>query len=189
MICGEQENDMNEAAAVRFLILIVEDEEGAVNPEVDLARIAIPYYAFKNFGSEVVMATLTGGPPLIAEGMRSADMSDEAVRRFKGDRDARDELADTLALDQIVIEDFAAAFCIGLSGRIWTDANGGVAALVRAFLGVGKPVAMVPGKHLLVAPEGAGNGLLILGDNDDSPLCAARALINVAADMRRNGRV
>ncbi|SCW50870.1 hypothetical protein SAMN02927900_02209 [Rhizobium mongolense subsp. loessense] len=180
---------MNEEAAIRFLILIVDGEEGAGNPEVGLERIAIPYYAFKNTGSEVVMATLKGGPPLIADGMRSADMSDEAVRRFRGDRDARDELADTLALDQIVAEDFAAAFCIGLSGGLWTDAEDGVAALLRKFLAFGKPVALVPGKHLLIAPEGAGNGLLILGDNDDSPLCAARALINVTADLRRDGRL
>ncbi|AJC79776.1 glutamine amidotransferase-like domain-containing protein [Rhizobium etli bv. phaseoli str. IE4803] len=180
---------MNEEAAIRFLILIVEGDEGAGNPEVDLARIAIPYYAFRTFGSEVVMATSEGGPPMLVDGMRSADVSDEAIRRFKGDRNARDELADSLGLDQIVVEDFAAAFCIGLSGRIWTDDDRGVAALVRGFLGVGKPVALVPGKHLLVAPGGAGNGLLILGDNDDSPLCAARALINVVADMRRDGRV
>jgi putative intracellular protease/amidase len=177
---------MNEEPAIRFLILIVEGE-GAGNPEVDLARIATPYYAFKDFGSEVVMATPLGGPPLLAEGMRSTDMTDGAVRRFKGDRDAREDLADTLSVDQIVVEDFAGAFCVGLSGKIWSDEDHGVAALVRTLLEVGKPVALVPGKHLLVAPQGAGNGLLILGDNDDSPLCAARALINVVADMRRYG--
>lgn len=180
---------MNEEAAIRFLIMIVEGEEGAGNPQVDLAKIATPYYAFKNIGAEVVMATLRGGPPLIADGMRSAGVADESVRRFRGDRDARDELADTLALAQIVVEDFAAAFCVGLSGRIWTDANDGVVPLVELFLKAGKPVALVPGKHLIVAPEGAGNGLLILGDNDDSTLCAARALINVVADIRRDGRV
>jgi len=180
---------MNEEAATRFLIVIVEGEDGAGNPEVGLARIAIPYYAFKNYGAEVVMATLFGGPPLAVDGLRTAHPSDEAVLRFKGDRDAREELADTLALDQIVVEDFAAAFCVGLSGRIWSDDDQGVAALVRAFLDIGKPVALVPGRHLLVTPEGAGNGLLILGDNDDSPLCAARALINVVGDMRRDGRV
>lgn len=179
---------MNEDAATRFLILIVEGEGGAGNPEVDLARIATPYYTFKNTGAEVVMATLMGGPPVIADSIRSADMSDDAVRRFRDDREARDELADTLALAQIIVEDFAAAFCIGLSGRIWTDADNGVVALVRVFLEAGKPVALVPGKHLVVAPEGAGNGLLILGDNDDSPLCAARALSNVVSDMRQDGR-
>lgn len=179
---------MNEAA-IRFLILIVEGEEEVGNAEVDLARIAPPYYAFKDFGSEVVMATPLGGSPLIMDGMRSAEVSDHAVRRLKSDRAARDELADTLALDQIVVEDFAAAFCIGLSGPIWTDDDRGAAGLVRAFLSAGKPVALIPGKHLLVAPEGAGNGLLILGDNGDSSHCAARALINVVADMRRGGRV
>jgi len=179
---------MNEEAAVRFLILIVEGEEGAGNPEVDLARIATPYYACKNIGAEVVLATRLGGSPFVADGVRSMAMSDEAIRRFKGDRDARDELADTLALNQIVVDDFAAAFCVGLSGRIWTDADDGIVALVRAFLAVGKPVALVPGKHLSVAPEGAGNGLLILGDNDESPLCAARALIHVVSDMCRDDR-
>jgi len=180
---------MNEEASVRFLILIAEGGEGAGNPEVDLARIAAPYYVFKDFGSEIVMATPSGGPPMLADGVRSADVSGDAVRRFKSDRDARDELADTLGLDQIVVEDFAAAFGIGFSGGIWRDDDNGVAALVRAFLSVGKPVALVPGKNLIVAPEGAGNGLLILGDNEDSPLCAARALINVVSDMRRDGRI
>ena len=54
-------------------------------------------------------------------------------------------------------------------------------------LGSGKPVALVPGKHMLVTPEGAGNGLLILGDSEGSPFCAARALINVVVDMHRDG--
>ncbi|MBW6422451.1 transporter [Rhizobium sp. XQZ8] len=177
---------MSEEAAIRFLILIADGGDGTGNHEVDLARIAPPYYAFKDF-SEVVFATPLGGPPMLSESVRSSDLSDEAIRRFKGDRSAREELADTLGIDQIVVEDFAAAFCIGLTGKIWADDDNGVAALVRAFLGAGKPVALVPGKHLLLSPEGAGNGLLILGDNDDSPLCAARVLINVVADMRWGG--
>lgn len=179
---------MTEVSAFRFLILIVEGEdEEAGNPEVDLARIATPYYAFKDFGADVAIATSFGGPPMVLDGMRTAVTSDEAVRRFKIDRSARDELADTLGLDQIVIDDFDGAFCIGLSGRIWTDNDHGVAGLVREFLGSGKPVALVPGKHMLVTPEGAGNGLLILGDSEGSPFCAARALINVVVDMHRDG--
>jgi putative intracellular protease/amidase len=174
---------MTEETAIRFLMLIVDGEDGAGNPGVDLTKIAAPYYAFRDF-SEVVFATTSGGPPMLSDRVRPGDLSDEAVRRFKGDRSARDELADTLGFDQIVVEDFAAAFCIGLSGKIWTDDDNGVTALVRAFLGAGKPVALVPGKHLVLAPEGAGNGLLILGDSDESPLCAARVLINVVADMR-----
>jgi putative intracellular protease/amidase len=74
--------------------------------------------------------------------MRSAGVFDKAVRRFRSDRSAREDLADTLALDQIVVEDFVAAFCIGLCGRLWTDEDQGVAALVREFLDVGKPVAL-----------------------------------------------
>lgn len=176
---------MTEETAIRFLMMIVDGEAGAGNPEVDLARIAAPYYAFRDF-SEVVFATPSGGPPMLSDTIRADDLSDEAVRRFKGDRSAREELADTLGFDQIVVEDFAAAFCIGFSGNIWNDGDNGVAALVRAFLGARKPVALVPGKHLLLAPAGAGNGLLILADSDESPLCAARVLINVVADARRS---
>jgi putative intracellular protease/amidase len=177
---------MTAASTFRFLILIAEgDSEEGGNPEVNLVRIAAPYYAFKDFGADVVVASSLGGPPMLAKGMRDVDEADEAVRRFKRDRNARDELADTLGLEQIVVDDFDAAFCVGLSGGIWTDSHG-VAALVRNLLGCGKPVAVVPGKNLLVAPGGAGNGLLILADNEGSPLCAARALIDVVTAMRRD---
>jgi putative intracellular protease/amidase len=164
----------------RFVILIVEDE--GERPDVGLPWIAPAYYAFIDMGVEVAIATPLGGPPILAT-LRATPDESPAVERFKADRNARDELADTLSLDQIVVEDFDAAFCIGFSGRIWVDEDRAVAAFVRAFLSVGKPVALVPGRYSLVAPEGAGAGLLILGDSEASPLQAARALVHLVCEM------
>ncbi|AOF94474.1 transporter [Sinorhizobium sp. RAC02] len=165
---------MTEMPAVpRFLILIVEDAE---EMEVGLSWIAPAYYAFKDVGAEIAIATPLGGPPILA-GARGE--GGDAVERFRADRQARDELADTLSVDQIVIEDFNGAFCFGMAGGIWSDGEYGLAPLVRAFLAAGKPVALVPGRHVLVTPEGAGNGLLILGESAQSPLRAAQALIRV----------
>jgi hypothetical protein len=42
----------------------------------------------------------------------------------------------------------------------------------------------MPGRHVNIAPEGAGNGLLIIGENAQSPLCAAKALMQAVAEMR-----
>lgn len=163
----------------RFVILIVEDE--GERPDVGLPWIAPAYYAFRDMGVEVAIATPLGGPPILATLRAMADES-FAVERFKADRNARDELADTLSLDQIIMEDFDAAFCIGFSGRIWGE-DGAVSAFVRAFLSAGKPVALVPGKYALVPPEGAGAGLLILGDSEASPFHAARALVHLVSEM------
>jgi putative intracellular protease/amidase len=164
----------------RFVILIVEDE--GERPDVGLPWIAPAYYAFRDMGVEVTIATPLGGPPILTTMRATADES-PTVERFKADRNARDELADTLSLDQIVVEDFDAAFCIGFSGRIWAE-GGEVYAFVRAFLSAGKPVALVPGKYALVTPDGAGAGLLILGDSEASPLHAARALVYLVCEMR-----
>lgn len=46
------------------------------------------------------------------------------------------------------------------------------------------PVAIMPGKHVDITPEGAGNGLLIIGESGQSLLCAAKALMQAAAEMR-----
>ncbi|MTH78372.1 transporter [Paracoccus aestuariivivens] len=179
---------MNEDAAIRFLVLIAESRTSNSPSETDLARIAAPYYAFKDSGAEVVMATLSGGPPQGVEGMRTPAQGDAAVRRFRADRDARDDLADTVAMDAVAVEDFVAAYCVGLSGQLWAQDDHGIASVVQTFLRAAKPVALVPGRHLQIAPEGAGQGLLILGDSACSPLCAARALIDIVADLRRLGR-
>jgi hypothetical protein len=168
--------------ANRFLILIAAQESDATAEEIRLACLAAAYYIFRDQGAEVVLASPEGGAPAIAMSARDGP-DDELVRRFKSDRNARDDLADTLSLDQIAVEDFDAAFCIGFSGQIWDDESLGPAHLVQSFLRFGKPVGLVPGRHVDLAPEGAGSGLLVIGDSENAPLLTAQALLSLIDQM------
>jgi hypothetical protein len=90
-------------------------------------------------------------------------------------------MTDTLSLDQIFLDDFAAAFCVGEPGRLWeADPGNPAGGTIRCFLAAGKPVAIVPGGFDL-APHGAGEGLVITGRSARSPLLAARALLATLA--------
>lgn len=169
---------------IRFLIILHTD--GGHKPEeseVRIARIAPAYYLFKEATADVVLATLSGGFADLTDDLRQTAHREPSTHRFLADRTARDDLADTLRLDQIIIEDFDAAFCIGFSGSLWS-ANG-IAATIRAFLASGKPVSLIPGRHMDITPEGAAAGLLILGDSEASPLLAAHALLKVVLERRK----
>lgn len=178
---------MTSDAPIRFLmILAADDGDGSVHTELRIARIAPPYYAFKDLPAEVALATPLGGFPVMLEDLRNISVSkDDAARRFLDDRAARDDLADTFSLDQIELDDFDAAFCIGFSGSMWGDDNGGITHVIKSLLMARKPVALVPGRNLDLVPDGAGAGLLILGESDESTLLAAHALITVAAEQRQ----
>ncbi|MGG6898154.1 hypothetical protein [Rhizobium sp. BR 315] len=55
---------------------------------------------------------------------------------------AREELADTLMVDQVVIDDFDAAYCLGLIGAIWKQED--TELVLSQFLEAGKPVRSYP---------------------------------------------
>ncbi|MBY3068222.1 transporter [Rhizobium laguerreae] len=178
---------MTTDAPIRFLIILAADEgDDSRNIEIRLARIAPPYYAFKDLPAEVALATPLGGFPGMLEDLRNISVpEDNAARRFFDDRAARDDLADTLCLDQVEPDDFDAAFCIGFSGSMWGDDSLGITNVIKSLLVARKPVALIPGRNLDLVPDGAGAGLLILGESDESTLLAAHALIAVAAEQRQ----
>lgn len=167
---------------IRFLIVLAAD---GADSEVRIISIAPAYYLFKDAPAEVVLATPSGGFPNLTDELRRTTHQEPSTRRFLADRTARDDLADTLRLDQIVVEDFDAAFCIGFAGALWSAGNNGIAHTLSAFLKSGKPVAMIPGRHLDVAPQGAAAGLLILGDSQASPLLAAHALLKAVVERHK----
>lgn len=166
---------------IRFLIVLATN---GADGEVRIISIAPAYYLFKDAPAEVVLASPSGGFPNLTDELRQTTHPEPSTRRFLADRAARDDLADTLRLDQIVTEDFDAAFCIGFSGALWR-ADNGVGHTLSAFLRSGKPVAVIPGRYLDIAPEGAAAGPLILGDNEASPLLAAHALLEVVLERRK----
>jgi hypothetical protein len=104
-------------------------------------------------------------------------VSTEVIGRLRRDRTAIDEFSDTISLDQVYIDDFNAAFCVGHPGAIWRPTSDNSAAgLIARLLDAGKPVAVLP-SGVDLDPKGASDGLLIVGDGSKSSVMVARALL------------
>jgi putative intracellular protease/amidase len=160
------------------MILIPENDVSAAksDPAVRLERAAGPYYVFRDADVEVVLASPGGGSPLLEF---TGDASTELMQRFRQDRLAIDEFTDTISLDQVYTDDFDAAFCVGLPGSIWRpEHRHSAGALISRLLDAGKPVAVMP-SGVDLAPKGAGDGLLIVGDSSKSSVPVAQALLGV----------
>jgi hypothetical protein len=164
---------------MRILMILIPENDGPGSnhdPFVRFERAVVPYYAFRDAGVEVVLASPDGGSPLL-EAARHKEASIAIVHRFRQDKRAIDEFSDTLRLDQVFADDFDAAFCVGLPGSIWrADQASSAGALVSKLLETGKPVAVLP-SGVDLAPNGAGEGLLIIGDGAKAPISAAEALM------------
>jgi hypothetical protein len=126
------------------IILVTAQEQQAGTRPSRLGTFLDVYYRLLDAGAEIVLASTNGGYPWPDLAREDEDTSTPATQRFRQDRAARDELNDTLRLDQICVADFDAAFCIGgttLSGA------GGVAppeaGLIARLLALGKPVAVI----------------------------------------------
>jgi hypothetical protein len=161
-----------------LMILIPENDASAAksDPTVRLERAAGPYYVFRDADVEVVLASSDGGSPLM-EFAGDSNASSELMQRFRQDRMAIDEFSDTISLDQVYTDDFDAAFCVGLPGSIWRpDHRHSAGALISRLLDAGKPVAVMP-SGVDLAPKGAGDGLLIVGDGSKSSIPVAQALM------------
>ncbi|NEI68957.1 transporter [Rhizobium lusitanum] len=169
---------------IRLLIALADGRHGILSDESLIERIAPPYYLFKDHFAEVVLATPLGGFPALSTQMRRRSHQDQLAQRFLSDRHARDDLADTLGIDQIVIDDFDAAFCIGTADDMQASDKGSLVPTVRSFLESGRPVALVPGWTLDLSSEKAMSGLVIMGDNAESSILAAHALLKVAQERR-----
>jgi putative intracellular protease/amidase len=161
-----------------LMILIPENNASAAKSDsaVRLERAVGPYYVFRDADVEVVLASPDAGSPLM-ELAGDSNASTEAMQRFRQDRMAVDEFSDTISLDQVYTDDFDAAFCVGLPGSIWRSEHKSTAgALISRLLDAGKPVAVMP-SGVDLAPKGAGDGLLIVGDGSRSPIPVAQALM------------
>ena len=124
-----------------------------------LEELAAPYYAFKDAGAEIVLASPKGGRPPLDPKSNEADSQTDATRRFEADADAMAKLASTVRLDSVSQADFDTVFYPGGHGPLWDlaeDRNS--IALIESFMAANKPVALVchaPGvlRHVR-APDG-----------------------------------
>lgn len=109
-----------------------------------LEELAAPYYAFKDAGAEIVLASPKGGQPPLDPKSDEPDFQTDDTRRFSADEEARAALAATAPLGSVSAEGFDAVFYPGGHGPLWDLAEDRDSiALIEASLAAGKPVALV----------------------------------------------
>jgi putative intracellular protease/amidase len=109
-----------------------------------LEELAAPYYAFKDAGAEITLASPKGGEPPLDPKSSEPDFQTDATRRFEADADAKAALARTVRLDSVSHDAFDAVFYPGGHGPLWDlaeDRNS--ISLIEDTLAAGKPVALV----------------------------------------------
>ena len=109
-----------------------------------LEEFAAPFYALKDAGHDITLASPKGGQPPLDPKSDEPDAQTDATRRFRADSDAQARLASTERLESVRSADFDAVFYPGGHGPLWDlvdDPNS--RALIEETLAAGKPVALV----------------------------------------------
>jgi putative intracellular protease/amidase len=109
-----------------------------------LEEFAAPYYALKDAGHAITLASPKGGQPPLDPKSDAPDAQTDATRRFKADGAAQQQLAMTEVLADIDGSMFDGVFYPGGHGPMWdlaedTDSK----SLIEETLAAGKPVALV----------------------------------------------
>ncbi|GAA4272226.1 type 1 glutamine amidotransferase domain-containing protein [Aquimarina gracilis] len=107
-------------------------------------EFATPYYFLKDKGFEITLASPKGGQPPIDPKSELPDFQTESTKRFNNDKEAKDQLANTLKLTEVRQSNFDAIFYPGGHGPLWDlseDQNS--ISLIEEFYKNNKPVAAV----------------------------------------------
>lgn len=129
-----------------LMVLTSHDELGNTGRKTGfwLEELAAPYYAFKDAGAEIVLASPLGGQPPLDPKSNEPAFQTDLTRRFERDAGANVQLANTVRLDSVDQADFDTVFYPGGHGPLWDLAEDRHSiALIEAFLAAGKPVALV----------------------------------------------
>jgi putative intracellular protease/amidase len=109
-----------------------------------LEELAAPYYAFKDAGVEIVLASPLGGQPPLDPKSNEPMFQTELTHRFEADADATAQLAHTVRLDTVSQADFDTVFYPGGHGPLWDLVEDPHSiALIEAFIAANKPVGLV----------------------------------------------
>jgi len=84
-----------------------------------LEEFAAPYFAFKDAGVEIVLASPKGGQPPLDPKSNEPNFQTDLTHRFEADADAKARLATTVRLDSVKAEDFDTVFYPGGHGPMW----------------------------------------------------------------------
>ena len=129
-----------------LMVLTSHDQLGDTGKKTGfwLEELAAPYYALKDAGAEITLASPKGGQPPLDPKSDDTDAQTDDTRRFKADAEAQTLLAQTTPLSGVDAADFDAVFYPGGHGPLWDLAEDAQSIdLIEAFVTVDKPVAAV----------------------------------------------
>ncbi|KAA0959296.1 type 1 glutamine amidotransferase domain-containing protein [Pseudomonas sp. ANT_H12B] len=129
-----------------LMVLTSHDQLGDTGKKTGfwLEEFAAPYYAFKDAGAQLTLASPKGGQPPLDPKSDEPDAQTAATDRFRKDFAAQSALASTALLGSVRAEDYDAVFYPGGHGPLWDlaeDKNS--IALIESLYKAGKPVAAV----------------------------------------------
>jgi putative intracellular protease/amidase len=129
-----------------LMVLTSHDQLGTTGQKTGfwLEEFAAPYYAFKDAGAAITIASPKGGqPPLDPKSSEPGSQTDD-TRRFDQDKQAQAALASTVKLQEVSHLDFDAVFYPGGHGPLWDLAEDRHSmSLIEQTYAAGKPVALV----------------------------------------------
>lgn len=129
-----------------LMVLTSHDQLGATGRKTGfwLEELAAPYYAFKDAGAEIVLASPKGGRPPLDPKSNEPAFQTEQTHRFEADAQAMAQLAATVRLDSVSQADFDTVFYPGGHGPLWDLAEDKHSiALIESFLAANKPIGLV----------------------------------------------
>ena len=109
-----------------------------------LEEFAAPYYAFKDKGYTITLASPMGGQvPIDPNSLADDAMTDDAIRYTK-DELARSAMAATIPLEDVRADEFDAVFYPGGHGPLWDlSDNAHSIKLIEEMIAANKPVGAV----------------------------------------------
>lgn len=129
-----------------LIVLTSHDQLGNTGKKTGfwLEEFVAPYYVLKDAGAEITLASPKGGRPPLDPKSELPEHLTELTKRYRKDKAAQAELANTQKLANVSAEDFDAVFYPGGHGPMWDmPDNRESIALIEAFVKADKPVGAV----------------------------------------------
>jgi putative intracellular protease/amidase len=129
-----------------LMVLTSHDQLGDTGKKTGfwLEEFAAPYYVFKDAGAQITLASPKGGQPPLDPSSDADDAQTDDTRRFKADKAAQQQLANTEVLSSVSADGFDAIFYPGGHGPLWDLAEDkDSVALIERFAADDRPVGAV----------------------------------------------
>lgn len=150
-----------------LMVLTSHDELGNTGNKTGfwLEEFAAPYFAFKDAGAHITLASPAGGQPPLDPKSDEAEAQTADTERFRTDAEAQHALANTVPLADVNADAFDAVFYPGGHGPLWDlSEDRHSIALIEAFARSNKPHGFVcHGPGALRHAKGADGRPLIQG--------------------------